>query len=32
MFSADLYDALDEIPLGSDDADIIIQRLAPVPA
>jgi hypothetical protein len=28
--SADLYDALDEILLGSGDADIVIQRL-PVP-
>jgi hypothetical protein len=27
MFSADLYDALDEILLGCDDADIVIQRL-----
>jgi hypothetical protein len=31
MFPADLYDALDEILLGSDDADIVIQRL-PEPA
>jgi hypothetical protein len=31
MSAAELYDALDEILLGSDDADIVIQRL-PVPA
>jgi hypothetical protein len=27
MSSADLYDSLDEILLGSDEADIVIQRL-----
>jgi hypothetical protein len=31
MSAADLYDALDEILRGSDDADIVIQWL-PVPA
>jgi hypothetical protein len=31
MSPADLCDALDEILLSSDDADIVIQRLAPVP-
>jgi hypothetical protein len=27
MWAADVYDALDEILCGSDDADIVIQRL-----
>jgi hypothetical protein len=31
MSAADLYDSIDEILLGSNDADIVIQRL-PVPA
>jgi hypothetical protein len=31
MSCADLYDSIDEILLGRDDADIVIQRL-PVPA